>query len=134
MLLLPIAIHLGQTRSRLFRQSNQLKHFLQIPISAIAAVLAAVFLKLKEPSGSVWQKAKKIDVVGAIIFLASLIAIQFFMRLLGASHQADFVRFIYAVAGPLVAPFRGIFQANSPAKVPMKPGRGSKSKKKSLIP
>ena len=41
--------------------------------------------------------------------IASLIAIRFFMKLLGASMQADFVRFIYGVTGPLVGPFRGIF-------------------------
>jgi YggT family protein len=40
----------------------------------------------------------------------SLIAIRFFMKLLGASYQADFVRFMYGVTGPFVAPFRGIFQ------------------------
>ena len=45
-------------------------------------------------------------VVGVI---ASLIAIRFFMKLLGASMAADFVRFIYGVTGPLVGPFRGIF-------------------------
>src|SRR5205807_10179416 len=41
--------------------------------------------------------------------VCSLIAIRFFMKLLGASYQADFVRFIYGITGPLVAPFRGIF-------------------------
>jgi uncharacterized protein YggT (Ycf19 family) len=43
--------------------------------------------------------------------IAGLIAIRFFMKLLGASMQADFVRFIYGVTGPLVGPFRGIFAA-----------------------
>lgn len=38
----------------------------------------------------------------------SVIAIRFFMRLLGASYDAAFVRFIYGVTLPLVAPFRGI--------------------------
>jgi len=45
-------------------------------------------------------------VVGLI---AGMIAIRFFMKLLGASMQADFVRFVYGVTGPLVGPFRGIF-------------------------
>ena len=45
-------------------------------------------------------------VVGLI---AGLIAIRFFMKLLGASMAADFVRFIYGVTGPLVGPFKGIF-------------------------
>jgi uncharacterized protein YggT (Ycf19 family) len=43
--------------------------------------------------------------------LAGLLAIRFFMKLMGASTQADFVRFMYGVTGPLVAPFRGIFAA-----------------------
>jgi uncharacterized protein YggT (Ycf19 family) len=43
--------------------------------------------------------------------LGSVIAIRFVMKLLGASLQADFVRFVYGVTGPLVAPFRGIFPA-----------------------
>jgi uncharacterized protein YggT (Ycf19 family) len=43
--------------------------------------------------------------------VASLIAIRFVMRLLGASYDAEFVRFIYSITAPLVAPFRGIFPA-----------------------
>ena len=43
--------------------------------------------------------------------LAGLLAIRFFMKLLGASMEADFVRFIYGVTGPLVGPVRGIFAA-----------------------
>lgn len=43
--------------------------------------------------------------------IAGLLAIRFFMKLFGASMQADFVRFVYGVSGPLVGPFRGIFQA-----------------------
>jgi len=39
----------------------------------------------------------------------ALIAIRFFMRLLGASNDSGFVRFIYGITAPLVAPFRGIF-------------------------
>ena len=46
-------------------------------------------------------------------FLAGLIgvllAFRFFLKLTGASPQAEFVGFIYGVTGPLVAPFRGIF-------------------------
>lgn len=45
----------------------------------------------------------------AVGLIDSLIAIRFFMRLLGASYDAPFVRFIYGITSPLVAPFRGIF-------------------------
>ena len=47
-----------------------------------------------------------------VAIIDSLIAIRFLMKLLGASYEADFVRFTYGVTGPLVAPFRGIFQAS----------------------
>ena len=60
-----------------------------------------------------------------IWFLASvvcaLIAIRFFMKLLGASLQADFVRFIYGVTAPLVAPFRGIFQSSGSGNYVLEP-------------
>jgi len=38
-----------------------------------------------------------------------LIAMRFLLRLLGASAQSAFVNAVYAVSGPLVAPFHGIF-------------------------
>ena len=38
-----------------------------------------------------------------------LIAVRFFLKLLGASAQSGFVNFIYGVSSPLVAPFHGIF-------------------------
>ena len=47
-----------------------------------------------------------------VAVIGSLLAIRFFMKLLGASYQADFVRFMYGVTAPLVAPFRGIFQSS----------------------
>lgn len=37
------------------------------------------------------------------------IAARFILLLLGASQYSSFVDFVYAVAGPLVAPFEGIF-------------------------
>ena len=41
--------------------------------------------------------------------IAVLIGMRFILKLTAASPQAEFVAFIYAVTGPLVAPFRGIF-------------------------
>ena len=49
-------------------------------------------------------------VVGFIVGVVDiLIAARFLGKLLGASTQSAFVNFIYAVSGPLVAPFQGIF-------------------------
>jgi uncharacterized protein YggT (Ycf19 family) len=56
-----------------------------------------------------------------VAVIDSLIAIRFFMKLLGASYQADFVRFMYGVTGPLVAPFRGIFQSSGSGNYVLEP-------------
>jgi hypothetical protein len=49
-------------------------------------------------------------VVGFLVGVVDiLIAARFLGKLLGASAQSAFVGFIYAVSGPLVAPFQGIF-------------------------
>jgi hypothetical protein len=56
-----------------------------------------------------------------VAVIDSVIAIRFFMKLLGASYQADFVRFMYGVTGPLVAPFRGIFQASGSGNYVLEP-------------
>lgn len=44
-----------------------------------------------------------------VAVIATLIAIRFVLKMLGAAQQAEFVAFIYGVTAPLVAPFRGIF-------------------------
>ena len=56
-----------------------------------------------------------------VAVIDSLIAIRFFMKMLGASFQADFVRFMYGVTGPLVAPFRGIFQPSGSGSYVLEP-------------
>jgi uncharacterized protein YggT (Ycf19 family) len=56
-----------------------------------------------------------------VAVIDSLIAIRFFMKLLGASYQADFVRFMYGVTAPLVAPFRGIFQPSGSGNYVLEP-------------
>src|SRR5215207_6434438 len=38
-----------------------------------------------------------------------LLAIRFFLRLLGANEAAGFAQFIYAASGPFVAPFNNLF-------------------------
>lgn len=48
-----------------------------------------------------------VNVVGIVIL--SLIVLRFFFELLGANPNAAFVNFIYSTSGPLVSPFRGIF-------------------------
>jgi hypothetical protein len=49
-------------------------------------------------------------IVGLIVGVIDiLIAAHFLGKLFGASAQSAFVNFIYAVSGPLVAPFQGIF-------------------------
>jgi uncharacterized protein YggT (Ycf19 family) len=56
-----------------------------------------------------------------VALIDSLIAIRFFMKLLGASYSADFVRFMYGMTAPLVAPFRGIFQSSGSGSYVLEP-------------
>jgi uncharacterized protein YggT (Ycf19 family) len=56
-----------------------------------------------------------------VALLDSLIAIRFFMKLLGASYSADFVRFMYAITAPLAGPFRGIFPTSGSGSYILEP-------------
>ena len=56
-----------------------------------------------------------------VALLEALIAIRFFMKLLGASYSADFVRFMYGITAPLVGPFRGIFPASGSGSYVLEP-------------
>jgi YggT family protein len=56
-----------------------------------------------------------------VALVGTLIAIRFFMKLLGASYQADFVRFMYGITAPLVAPFHGIFQTSGSGTYVLEP-------------
>jgi uncharacterized protein YggT (Ycf19 family) len=44
-----------------------------------------------------------------VALITTLVAIRFVLKMLGASPQAEFVSFMYAVTAPLVSAFRGIF-------------------------
>ena len=56
-----------------------------------------------------------------VALVSALLAIRFLMKLLGASYQSDFVRFLYGVTGPLVAPFHGIFQSSGSGNYILEP-------------
>lgn len=49
------------------------------------------------------------------------LAIRFLFKLLGGSSQAGFVRFMYDVTQPLVAPFHGIFNTTVQGKSILEP-------------
>lgn len=70
----------------------------QMPVVPVAVV---------EPSRYNFRAAAVVGFIVGVIDV--LIAIRFFMKLLGASTQSSFVNFIYGVTSPLVAPFHGIF-------------------------
>ena len=57
------------------------------------------------------DRAYRVLQVVYLIFgvIVALIAIRFVLLLLGANPDAGFTAFIYAVTGPLVAPFEGMF-------------------------
>lgn len=60
-----------------------------------------------EPSRYNFRAAAVVGFIVGVIDV--LIAIRFFMKLLGASTQSSFVNFVYGVTSPMVAPFHGIF-------------------------
>ena len=70
----------------------------QMPVVPVAVV---------EPSRYNFRAAAVVGFIVGVIDV--LIAIRFFMKLLGASTQSSFVNFVYGVTSPLVAPFHGIF-------------------------
>ena len=70
----------------------------QVPVVPVAVVA---------PSRYNFRAAAVVGFIVGVIDV--LIAIRFFMKLLGASTQSSFVTFIYGVTAPLVAPFHGIF-------------------------
>lgn len=69
------------------------------------------------PNGPRRRAAAWYRVIALIWLVAAVICVfigaRFILLLLAASTESAFVRFVYAVAGPLVAPFEGIF--GSPA-------------------
>jgi hypothetical protein len=54
-------------------------------------------------------------------FVDVLIAIRFFLKLFGANTTAAFVRFMYDVTWPLVAPFHGIFNTTQEGRSVLEP-------------
>ncbi len=51
----------------------------------------------------------------------SILAIRFLFKLLGASLEASFVRLIYDITAPLVAPFHGIFNTAAEGRSILEP-------------
>jgi hypothetical protein len=54
-------------------------------------------------------------------FVEVLIAIRFVLKLFGANTTAAFVRFMYDVTWPLVAPFHGIFNTTQEGRSILEP-------------
>lgn len=59
------------------------------------------------PNSSIWTTSRIVALVFLVIEV--MLGIRFLLKLLGASAQQSLVSAIYAVTGPLVAPFQGIF-------------------------
>src|SRR5690349_4627480 len=75
------------------------------PVSAPAS--APVSGSMTEAGRYNFRAAAVVGFLAGVVDI--LIAARFLGKLLGASAQAAFVNFIYAVSAPLVAPFQGIF-------------------------
>ena len=74
---------------------------------AARPVVPVVPVVVAEPGQHNFRLAAIVAFVVGVVDV--LIALRFFMKLLGASTQSSFVGFIYGVSSPLVAPFLGIF-------------------------
>ena len=59
------------------------------------------------PNSSLWTTSRLVALVFLVVEV--MLAIRVLLKLLGASAQQSLVSAIYAVTGPLVAPFQGIF-------------------------
>ena len=78
--------------------------YLNVPISAIALALAVLFLKVNEPVGSIWVKMRKIDLIGSMIFLGSLVSIQIAL----ASGGVNAPWSSWQILVPLIVGFAGL--------------------------
>lgn len=61
------------------------------------------------------ESVMKVEKVVYLIYgvLAGLLAIRFVFSLLGANRSNTFADFIYTMTGPMVAPFRGLFNIDT---------------------
>ena len=78
-----------------------------VPVTPVAPVASVAPV---EPVYVAPYNYRAVQVVWFITALiATMIALRFVLKLLGASPQASFVGFDYGITAPLVAPFNGIF-------------------------
>lgn len=87
------------------------------PVRPAAPVTTARTLVYRRTGGS--YRAMQI-VWWLVGFVDVLIAIRFFLKLFGA-NPAPFVRFMYDVTWPLVAPFHGIFNSDQVGRSVLEP-------------
>lgn len=50
--------------------------YLNVPISLAALVLTKMYLKVREPTGSIVSKLRKLDYIGSTVFLAAIVSVQ----------------------------------------------------------
>jgi hypothetical protein len=88
------------------------------PVRPVAPVTTTSTAVYRRTGGSY----RAIQAVWWIVgFLDVLIAIRFVLKLFGANTSAAFVRFMYDVTWPLVAPFHGIFNTTQEGRSILEP-------------
>lgn len=87
--------------------------FLELIIKIIENYMPTYIRSEERPSVREGQIAiaRIVQYIFGIIF--ALLAVRFLFRLLGANPSAPFTQFIYDLTAPLVAPFRGVFPADT---------------------
>lgn len=79
--------------------------YLNVPISIIAMVLTVMYLRVREPVGSITSKLLKLDYVGSAIFLASIVSMQIALAKGGTLEPWT----SWKTLVPLLAGFVGMF-------------------------
>jgi uncharacterized protein YggT (Ycf19 family) len=90
------------------------------PVTPVRPVNSVYSSRTSVYRGGVYNE-RIIQVIWWVVgFIDTLIAIRFLLKLFGA-NPAPFVRFIYDLTWPLVAPFHGIFNTNQVGRTILEP-------------
>lgn len=75
--------------------------------ASMSTDVTATRIERTVPNSSLWTTSRVIALLFVVI--ETVLAVRFLLKLFGANAQQPLASGIYAVTGPLVAPFQGIF-------------------------
>ncbi|KAJ1850674.1 hypothetical protein LPJ73_003337, partial [Coemansia sp. RSA 2703] len=83
--------------------------WLNLPVCAVALVLVLFCMRLPRPKGSAWQKARRLDVLGTLVFLAAALPLLLGLSWGGREYAWSSARVLGCVVGGLAG--LGVFAA-----------------------